>query len=339
MKKAVPLLIVFAILIYVLPFTALLVPSAAVQGGNVADFTASSAVQSTSETQPFEGSEFLILDEGNGEVLRVTEREFTIGAICAEMPLTWSDEALKAQAVAAHSYALNLVQNTNPEDASLKGAYFKANPSKREGFLTKDVQHLVWGDAYADNRKKAEAIVDSVFNEILTYENAPALACYHAISNGSTISSEAVWGRPVPYLVSVDSSLDATSEDFEKIVTLNESSVKETLIMSFAGLKLPDDPSKWFGETKISPEGYITEINVGGAFVNANDLRNALKLRSTAFTIKYENKAFVFTTHGYGHGVGMSQYGANIMAQTGKTYQEILAHYYPNAVLTNIKES
>lgn len=336
MKKIVILLIIFAVLIYALPFTALLLPAQAENTAAAAKPPASS-VSLPAESQPqaaSKGRELLILDEGSSKVLRVSEWDFVVGAVAAEMPYTWHDEALKAQAVAAHSYALALIDQYDPNDASLKGAYFKANPSQRLGFLTDEVMQLVWKENYAVNKQRIEGIVSQVFGEILTFSGKPALACYHAISAGSTISSEAVWGRPLEYLVSVDSTLDLTSPDYEKTATLSEASVREAILMNFAGIELPKDAAQWFSQPKTSPEGYITEINIGTTTVKANDLRNALKLRSCAFEVSYSDGSFVFVTKGYGHGVGMSQYGAQSLALTEKSYKDILAHYYPAAQLT-----
>lgn len=337
MKKIVILLFIFAVLIYALPFTALLLPA---QTGLVGTEEKQPASVSSSPAQSLpaaindKGRELLILDEASGNVLRVSEWDFVVGAVASEMPYTWHDEALKAQAVAAHSYALALIDQYDPNDVTLKGAYFKANPSQRLGFLTDEVMRLIWKENYAANKLRIEEIVAQVFNEVLMFNGKAALACYHAISAGNTISSEAVWGRPVEYLISVDSTLDLTSPDYEKTSTLSEDSVREAILMNFAGIELPKDPAGWFSQPKTSPEGYITEINIGATTVKASDLRNALKLRSCAFDVSYTDGSFIFVTRGYGHGVGMSQYGAQSLALTQKSYADILTHYYPSAQLT-----
>ncbi len=335
MKKTVLLIALFALLTLLLPLTAFILPQGSAGTGQSAANAASFTPQSTAKPADTSGM-LLILNEADGTVMNVTEREFVIGAMAAEMPATWPDEALKAQGIAAHSYALALKASANPSDIALKGAYFKANPSRKEGFLTDAVQRLVWGEAYAANRARLEAIADSILNEIVLFDAKPALACYHAISNGVTEASENVWGTPLAYLVSVDSTLDLTSPDYAQSVQLTRTEVYEDIMLHFAGIKLPDDPTQWFAKLTASAAGYVHTAQLGDATVTGPDLRKALNLRSAAFTVSYADDVFTFTTHGYGHGVGMSQYGACSLARTGKTYAEILAHYYPGTTLGTI---
>ena len=167
---------------------------------------------------------------------------------------------------------------------------------------------------------------------VLYWDGAPALATYFALCNGTTESSEAVWGRALPYLVSVDSALDLTSPDCEQTVTLSAQEVSDRLKLAFYELKLEGDPSIWFPEPVRDAAGYVESMQIEGQTLKGTELREALGLRSADFTVAYDGAGqFTFTTRGYGHGVGLSQYGANAMAITGKGYEEILAHYYPGA--------
>lgn len=338
MKQSLLLVILFAVLIFVLPFAGLLIPQ---QSGIAtpaptpsAASTAQSAPQSLSQS-PVQSAEesFLILNEGDAQVHTVSARDFVLGAVAAEMPMSYPDEALKAQAVASHTYALAQQALNDGSNTALQGADFSANPSQRLGYVTQEMMREMWGGAYDENRARLEQLVDSVLTQRVVYNGAPALTCYHAISCGSTEASEHVWGTAVPYLVSVASPYDVGAQDYEATLSFTQQEMTLELQELLGGTEPQGAPDTWFGETQTTPAGYVTAIDVQGASVAGTALRRALGLRSTAFTIAYADGVFTVTTRGYGHGVGMSQFGANAMALTGKTYEEILAWYYPGTQL------
>ena len=189
-----------------------------------------------------------------------------------------------------------------------------------------------WCTAYEQNYARLSALVDEVLDEILYYENAPACASYFAISNGQTEASENVWGSALPYLISVDSSTDRSADNYEYTVTFSAEQVQQAL----AGLGISADlaaPEGWFGEAALTPSGYVASLPVCGQIVTGPALRKALGLRSACFTVQYQNGSFFFTTRGYGHGVGMSQWGARALAEQGQTASQILAHYFPGTQL------
>ena len=166
-----------------------------------------------------------------------------------------------------------------------------------------------WGTAYEQNYARLSALVDEVLDEILYYENAPACASYFAISNGQTEASENVWGSALPYLISVDSSTDHSADNYEYTVTFSAEQVQQAL----AGLGISADlaaPEGWFGPAALTSAGYTKTV-----------------------TVQYQSGNFSFTTRGYGHGVGLSQWGTKAMAEQGKSYADILAHYYPGTQL------
>ncbi|MEG1153615.1 MAG: stage II sporulation protein D [Ruthenibacterium sp.] len=346
MKKIIALLLLFALLTYFLPFVGLLLarktppahaestPPVSVSAPPVASAPPPAVSVAPPQTLPTE-EPLLILDEATDTVLTVPMRNFVLGAVAAEMPLTYGDEALKAQAVAAHSYALAVKAACDGSDASLKGASFKASPAQRLGFVTNDVMRRMWDKNYAANYAKLDALVGEVLGEVLFYQDAPALACYHAISNGVTENAAAVWGKEVPYLISVPSVADVKCPDYETVQTFTAQELYESLVMSCDGLAPVGDPAAWITAIDTDAAGYVQNITIGSTAVTGTAFRKALGLRSSAFTAAYANdtKQFVVTTHGYGHGVGLSQYGANAMASAGKTHAEILAHYYPGTVL------
>lgn len=289
------------------------------------------AAPSASQPEAFsaDSGEFLFEDQSTGQVVQLSRREYLIGAVAAEMPVSWSDEALKAQAVAAHSYAL-YCRDHSPLPS---GAWLTADPARRQGCLTDPVLRSYWGTEYEANYARLAALVDQVETKVLCYNGAPAAASYFAISNGSTEASENVWGSALPYLVPVDSSTDLAADNYEYSFTLSALQLQSLLL---DGLDLTADlaaPEQWFGAQDLTPAGYTSSVLVCGQPVAGTALRRALGLRSTCFSVRFQSGSFCFTTKGYGHGVGMSQWGAKAMAEQGADYAAILAHYYPGTEL------
>ena len=273
---------------------------------------------------------FLIYDQSTGEVQSVARRDYLIGAVAAEMPISWPDEALKAQAVAAHSYALYCRDHSALEN----GAWLAADPARRQGWLTDAVLRSYWGTAYEANYARLSAIIDEVEHEIICYDGAAAAASYFALSNGQTEASENVWGSPLPYLVPVESAADRNADNYEYKVTISAAQVR-TQLADQLSLMPGDAPSAWFGSPTLTPSGYIATMPVCGQDVSGPTLRRVLGLRSACFTIVYDAAAdsFLFTTWGYGHGVGLSQWGAKALAEQGTDHSAILAHYFPGTEL------
>ena len=168
---------------------------------------------------------FLIADQSDGAVVSVPRRDYLIGAVAAEMPITWPDEALKAQAIAAHSYALYCRDHAQDPAAG----WLTADPARRQGYLTDAVLRSYWGTAYEANYARLSALVDSVLTQVLYYEDAPAGTSYFAISNGQTEASENVWGTAVPYLIPVDSSTDQNADNYIYTVSFSAAQLQQLL--------------------------------------------------------------------------------------------------------------
>ncbi len=268
-------------------------------------------------------------DQGTGQLVELPLREYLIGAVAAEMPVSWPDEALKAQAVAAHSYALYRRDHSTEEN----GAWFTADPARRQGCLTDAVLHSYWGTAYAANYARLSALVDAVQTQVLYYGDAPAGTSYFALSNGRTEASEKVWGTALPYLVPVDSSTDTAAENYAFTLNLSAAQLQQLLAERLGIAADLSQQAQWFGTPVLTPSGYVDTLPVCGQTVRGTALRKALGLRSACFTVAYQSGTFSFTTKGYGHGVGMSQWGAKAMAEQGADWRAILAHYYPGTTL------
>lgn len=282
---------------------------------------------------------FKVLDQSTGKINEVSLRDFVRGAVAAEMPATFHGEAMKAQAVAAHTFALHshFAQQVSP-DAGLMGADFAADPSNMKVYITEEkAKEFYGGGEVADSYwNKICAAADSVIDYILEYENEPIVAAYHAISAGQTEDAANIWTGSAPYLVSVASEGDVLAPGFETTVTMTADEVKAKLLSQYPEIRLGEDPSAWFGSTALSDSGYVATMETGGMDIAGKELRQVFGLRSHYFDVSYVGGNFVFTVTGYGHGVGLSQYGADFLARQGYSFDEILSSYYTGAALKTV---
>ena len=346
MKRTILPIFLLAILTVCLPMLSLLFPAAAEFEPPKVGFSTSAVsdpfttqpdvlqAESSPESQASEtATEAMIYVQNapDGTVLAVPVLDYMIGAVASEMPITWSDEALKAQGIAAHSYAL--YQRDHADTERLNGAWFSVDPARRQGYMSKEVLQSYWGDAFEGNYQRLKELLEPLQDTVLLYNGEPAAACYHAISNGHTESSQLVWNEALPYLQGVDSSVDLSAEGYLETVEYTTQQMYDMLATQFAGIDLDKDPAEWFGESTLTPAGYVDTMQVGGIFIKGTQLRAALGLRSSCFSIALGENGFQVTTKGYGHGVGLSQCGAQAMAQQGSSYQDILSWYYPGTTL------
>lgn len=233
MKKFfLPIFAVLLVLGSILPLAAYRVTRAVLSGAEPASSAASSAVSSpAASAQPpsavpsADAETFLVEDQATGQVLELSRQEYVLGAVAAEMPVSWPDEALKAQAVAAHSYALYCRDHAAPDSIG----WLTADPHDGRGCLTDPGAARYWGTAYETNYARLAALVDEVEHTILLCDGSPACASYFAISNGRTEASENVWGTALPYLVSVDSSTDLAADHYEYALTLSAQQTAQQL--------------------------------------------------------------------------------------------------------------
>ncbi len=284
-----------------------------------------------------EKESFLVLDEATGRIEEIPDREFCVGALAAEMPPSFEKEALKAQTVALYTHFSRLreEERKNP-DETLGGADFKVNSEKKQGYLPKDQMKEQWKDTFDDSYKKLTDAVDEVFAQTITYDGKLITAAYCAISNGTTETAMTVFGKDYPYLKSVASPWDALCDGYLSTVTFTQKEVEDIIKKKWDDITLPSSPQEWFTDIKTTEAGTVSSINIGDKTLTGQDLREAFSLRSASFDVVYTLDAFVFTVRGYGHGAGLSQYGANEMAKQGAGFKEILAWYYPGTKLNSV---
>lgn len=290
-----------------------------------------------SETAAGKDDIFKILDTSTDSILEVSRMDFLRGAAAAEMPLSFETEALAAQAVAAYTYYGRLREkNRDKPDENLKGADFSADISKWEKYATKEQMQERWGDNFDAYYEKLTQAAEKADGYVLTYEGELIDATYYAISAGVTESSKDIWGGELPYLTQVASPGDELAAGFLTTETFSSEDLKKALSASFPSLSFPESPGDWFGKLTRSSSGSVTKAEVCGQELEGGELRSALGLRSQNFTVSQKDGSFTFSVKGYGHGVGMSQTGAQYMAKQGSDFKAILSWYYPGAKLAKI---
>ena len=254
----------------------------------------------------------------------MTAAQWLPGALAAEMPASFESEALKAQAVAARTYAMSAHRHAEADLCTLNGGCCVA-------YRDEAALRALWGGSYEKNMAAIKAAILATDGQYLTYGGEAIQAVFHASSAVSTEASAAIWS-PAPYLVSVPTP--ETPENTPGLVTtvrFTPEELSEALDISPAG-----DPAAWLGKPVSDSAGRVAALTVGGRRFTGSEIRGALGLRSTAFTAAWDGEQFVFTVSGHGHGVGMSQYGAQAYAAMGWGYEAILAHYYPGTELTSL---
>ncbi|HHT16571.1 MAG TPA: stage II sporulation protein D [Papillibacter sp.] len=271
------------------------------------------------------------------EVKTLPLGEYLVGVLGGEMPASFEMEALKAQAVAARTYTLvRILSARKPEHPD---ADVCSDHTHCQAYLSADELYERWGEE--DYNAFYQKIIDAVRATdglCLTYEGAPIEAVFHSSSAGKTAASTEVWGRALPYLVSVESPESALDvPNYESSVTVSHADFKSTILRAYPNAALGDDPENWIGAKTLSQSGRIDTVIIGGVGVPGTELRTLFGLRSTAIQIELTDTDVVFITTGYGHGVGLSQYGADAMARAGYRYDEILAWYYQGAQLGTIE--
>lgn len=356
MKHTLMFFALFAVLLAVIPAATVflfqegaILPQAedvpAVSAAPIAEFEISSSSAAQAKSMPVESASqssdlIKLFDRSSKQVFSVSREQYIQGAVASEMPATFHTEALKAQAVAAHSWALYSIklQKLSP-NSELKGGQISVDTEKCEGYMTKERFFERYGSsAELFWPKICEAAAFAV-DKAIEFDGDIALTAYHSTSAGFTEAAENVWSASLPYLVPVESEGDILSPDYSVTETFDKKTMRLLLMQAFPEGEFPNDsPEKWIKIIDRSDSDYVTKVKVGGIEAHGQQLRNALGLRSSCIDITYSDGTFSITAKGYGHGVGMSQYGADFMARQGKSCEEILAHYYPKTELVTVSE-
>lgn len=264
----------------------------------------------------------------DGTVETLPLEEYVQGVVTAEMPASFQPAALEAQAVCARTYALSRAQAAahGPE------ADVCADPGCCQAYAASDPAD--WGEKAEEYRGKLRAAVQSTQGQVLRSEGKLISAVFHASSAGYTAPAQAVWGAAVPYLVSVSTpETPDTVPKLESEATFSAAEFRDAFLAKYPEADLTGSPSGWFGSLEKADWGGVSTVTIGGVVLTGAQVRSLFGLRSARFDVTVGENAVTFHVSGYGHGVGMSQYGANLLAQEGQSCKDILAHYYPGAEL------
>lgn len=277
-----------------------------------------------------------VYNHKTGNIMKLEFEEYIIGVVYAEIPSSFNDEAIKAQAIAARSYALNNIISGQRERGH-DGASLCTSPGHCSGYYTKADMAARYGDEFAaESYNIIKKAVNATRGIVMTYEGMPANTVFHASSSGFTESCVEVWGNNLPYLVSVTTPDESNFYAFYGKTTMTTSEFKTKL--SSAGVKLTGSPTTWITNIKKNAAGRVDSITIGDKTFTGEEIRSRFGLKSTKFKVSATETNISFDTEGYGHGVGMSQYGAEIMATNGSSAQQILRHYYTGVKLEHVKD-
>lgn len=325
---------VYASICLMLLLLMLIIPALAVGGGTSSREPDSPASSAPASPAPTAAGDIAVLHSETGEIKTYAMTDYLFGVVAAEMSYDAPAEALKAQAVAAYSIACRRKAERAAGNTSRPGPAAGADISDDyhfdQSFWTRERAREKWGDHYEERAAQIDQAVTEAAGYAVLYQGEPADAVYHSVSSGKTESAEVVWGAAVPYLIPVESVGDLLSPGYLSTASFSPEDFQSKL----AGLCSPEgEPAEWLGKCDYSSCGTVRSIEIAGASLTGQQIRQAFALRSANFDLVYKEGAFHFTVRGYGHGVGMSQYGAQCMAQQGSNFIEILSWYYPGCTV------
>lgn len=329
-RKTIPVFLTFLfIFAFLLPVTAGLLSGGMETG---MPFNADSASIDNGKSLVLSSRKIRVYDCKTDRVAEHDFEEYMVGVLAGEMPASYEMEALKAQAVAGRSYILDRMENYRKNGAppEHKGADICNDSSHCKAWLSVETACEKWGESWAKNYlPKLQAAVRDTRGEYMVYEGQTVKAFFYSASSGRTETAHDVWGGSnYPYLQSVESVGDTTAPDFESTVTVAKADFVQKLQSKNGAVTVSEPLSSMIGEAEHTEGGSVSAVVLGGQSFKGTEIRTLFGLRSANFTIDAQDDDVVFHVKGYGHGVGMSQYGANYMAKQGKTYREILQHYY-----------
>lgn len=326
MKKAVFVIIAVAAVTVLIPFLIIC---------NTSGFYKHESAQSPTAAPTSDDTLINVYIKSEDRVESMSINEYLTGVVSAEMPADFNEEAIKAQAVAARSYLISHINSYKngayPENH--KGADTCTDYTHCQAWMSEQARKAAWSADKAEaNMEKIKKAVADTAGEVMVYDGAVINAVFHSTSGGKTENAVDVWGSDVPYLKSVESAGDVQSPKYNSDLAVGVEEYKNTVT---AALGESVDWSKGlFGDIVRSEAGGIVSMTAGGVKIKGSKLREMFSLRSANVELDEKDGVIYMTVKGYGHGVGMSQYGANYLAGIGKDYKEILKAYYTGVEIT-----
>ncbi|MBE6919439.1 MAG: stage II sporulation protein D [Ruminococcaceae bacterium] len=268
------------------------------------------------------------------KVQEMTVAAYLPGVVRGEMPATFELEALKAQAVTARTYLYYKV--TTGSKPGHPDAAVCMSPDCCAAYTAADRAAEKWGDKAEAYEAKIQQAVQETDGQVMLYDGEPILAAFHSSSDGVTAASGDVWVRDLPYLTSVESPENGdTVPNYYSVKTFTAEEFQKTFAAVHADAAFGEDPAQWVQDAVRNGSDRVESVTIGGVAVEGTEVRSIFSLRSASFTVECTAQEVTFRVTGYGHGVGMSQYGANALAAEGKTWQEILHWYYTGVELAS----
>lgn len=286
---------------------------------NILNNTISNNIESNTLDKNESKDNVITIMRTSGEVIQMNLEDYLVGVVSAEIPASFNIEALKAQAIVARTYTLKLLESNRTITDDVKTQVYKNN----------DELKTMWGSSYDKYYQKVKTAVEQTKGLCIKYNGSLIDAVYHSTSNGYTEDSVYVWGNEIPYLKMVTSPWDTSSSTFLRSNDISFQRISEML-------GIPFDASSSVEIIKRDESNRILKIKFNGNEYSGVEIRNKLGLRSTDFDVVIKDGFINFVTRGYGHGVGMSQYGANGMANSGYSYEQIIKHYYTNVEIVKV---
>ena len=268
----------------------------------------------------------------DGEERTVTLGDYLWGVVAAEMPASFEPEALKAQVIAARTYTLYKLAHPSGNHA----AQLCGDPGCCQAWMSREARREAWGADADELEQKLDAAVSETDGLAVCWEGEPIQAVFHAASAGMTRTADEVWGASLPYLQSVESPEGAEVPNYYSAVPIAAADFAAAIDTLGLGCDLSGGVENWIGETSYDAAGLPAAITIGGVSVPTTALRTLFGLRSACIALSAANDAVTAYVTGYGHGVGMSQYGANALAKEGYSAEEILMWYYTGAELVDM---
>lgn len=331
MQKLKPFIVLAAVFFLItLALPALLVIPYNEQARGEPAESANGGQNTVTEAGTEEAVEVAVYRSAKNEREQVPLEEYLVGVVASEMSADFEIEALKAQALAARTYIVK--QMLSDEKVGVPEGADVTDTENHQVYKNDEELRRQWGREYKRKIEKIRRAVNETRGEILTYNGVPINATFFSTSNGFTENAEEVWANQLPYLVSVKSPLDTQSPKFKAQKVFSVAEVEQKL-----GVRVPEGNT--VGRVLERTAGNrVGKVEINGKVFTGREVREKLGLYSTDFTMERKGSEVVVYTAGYGHGVGMSQYGANGMASEGKTYDEIVKHYYKGVEISSADE-
>ncbi|MEC2073473.1 stage II sporulation protein D [Alkalihalophilus marmarensis] len=329
MKRLLIIATILCTVVLIIPTMMVLIGDRSTQTTTLEPTNQKPAVSNQVTYEPQADVSIQVFRSSTEQVEEVPLEEYVVGVVASEMPATFEMEALKAQALTARTYILR--QMLEPGDVELPGDAIVTDTVMHQVYQGKEELKSRWGGDFEQNYARIKEAVLQTQGQVLTYDGEPITAAFFSTSNGFTENSEDYWPNPIPYLRSVESPWDERSPEFTSEKVFTKAEVEQKL-----GVSLPSDGTVG-SITARTDGGRVATVSVGGKEFSGREIRDKLELNSSDFDWQRQGDQVVIKTRGWGHGVGMSQYGADGMAKEGKNYEEIVHHYYQGVSIQSME--